>query len=409
MQGVEGQTRWSEILSNNKWGILLGTSGMIAVGIYNIYSATFVSETLSGGAGFGFMLRHLIFLTIGFFLGYIIMRIDYRRYNRFEFNMLLSLFTIVLLGLVLLIGINVNGATRWLAIPGIGLTVQPSEFAKLVAVLWSAHCLDTYLKEQKRPVKLLYRKPPYVDWSLVAPLFFAIFTMRQPDMGTAVLILFFPAILLVLAGLKKEVILWAGASFAIGVIMFATSADYRLDRLKALWDPWGAAQGIGYQTVQGLIAVGSGGLFGQGILKGSSKYLYLPEAHTDFAFAVFAQELGFVGSLFLIASVAAFSYFGIRTALHAVDYFGMLTAAGITMIISGQAVFNMIMVAGWAPVTGVPLPFVSYGGSSLIMNCIAVAILANIAMVGQQPAKKIRKRPEATSLREETRSRFTVR
>ena len=155
-----------------------------------------------------------------------------------------------------------------------------------------------------------------------------------------------------------------------------------------------------------MLAVGSGGFFGQGFMNGTSKYFYLPEAHTDFAFAVWAQEMGFLGGIFVVLLMATFTYFGFRIANRARDSFGKWLALGITILIGGQAFFNIAMVCGMLPVTGVPLPFISYGGSSLMMNCMAIGILASIARRGVEGVKPVGTKETLPSLREETRSRF---
>lgn len=179
-----------------------------------------------------------------------------------------------------------------------------------------------------------------------------------------------------------------------------------MERILAWLDPWGHAQTLSYQSVQSMLAIGSGGIFGQGLGEGTAKYFYLPEAHTDFAFAVWAQETGLLGAAILSLVVLAFVYFGFRVAIDARDFFGKLMALGITCIIGGQAVFNMLMVCGMLPVTGVPLPFVSYGGSSLLMNVVAVAILLSISRTNEEANRKIGSQGVMSSLREETRSRF---
>ena len=188
--------------------------------------------------------------------------------------------------------------------------------------------------------------------------------------------------------------------------MMARFSPYRWERLLSWFDPWPHAQDMGYQTVQGLLAVGSGGFLGQGFMQGTSKYFYLPEAHTDFAFAVWAQEFGFVGGIIVIAMIVMFTVYGMRIASEARDDFGRWLATGITMLISGQALFNIAMVCGVMPVTGVPLPFISYGGSSLLINFVAVGILGNIARRNVVGVKQIGKKEQLPSLREETQSRF---
>ena len=244
---------------------------------------------------------------------------------------------------------------------------------------------------------------------LVWPIIFAVLTILQPDMGTTVLIFGFSFILIYLAGFDGR---FFGGAFAVaGVIGFiaARMSPYRWERIQSWFDPWPHAQDMGYQTVQGLLAVGSGGFLGEGFMQGTSKYFYLPEAHTDFAFAVWAQEMGFIGAVFVVILVAAFTYFGFRIANRSRDEFGKWLAMGITLLISGQALFNIAMVCGIMPVTGVPLPFISYGGSSLLMNFMAIGLLASVGRRNVEGVKQVGTVDALPSLREETQSRFKPR
>ena len=225
-------------------------------------------------------------------------------------------------------------------------------------------------------------------------------------MGTTILIFGFSFILIYLAGFDGK---FFGGAFAVaGFLGFiaARSSPYRWERIQSWFDPWPHAQDMGYQTVQGLLAVGSGGFLGEGFMQGTSKYFYLPEAHTDFAFAVWAQEMGFLGAVFVVILVAAFTYYGFRIANKARDEFGKWLAMGITLLISGQALFNIAMVCGIMPVTGVPLPFVSYGGSSLLMNFMAIGLLASVGRRNVEGVKQVGTVEDLPSLREETQSRF---
>ena len=228
----------------------------------------------------------------------------------------------------------------------------------------------------------------------------------QPDMGTTVLIFGFSFVLIYLAGFDGK--FFGGAFVIAGFLGFiaARMSPYRWERIQSWFDPWPHAQDMGYQTVQGLLAVGSGGILGEGFMQGTSKYFYLPEAHTDFAFAVWAQEMGFVGAVFVVVLIAAFTYFGFRISNKARDEFGKWLAMGITLLISGQALFNIAMVCGIMPVTGVPLPFVSYGGSSLLMNFMAIGLLASIGRRNVEGVKQVGTAEPLPSLREETQSRF---
>jgi cell division protein FtsW len=309
-------------------------------------------------------------------------------------------------------GSVINGARRWIVIGPV--SIQPSEFAKLAAIIWTSAKLSTMRKWGKarynNPLTNLQgyvgERVGYMLPMLVWPIIFAVLTILQPDMGTTVLIFGFSFILIYLAGFDGR---FFGGAFAVaGVIGFiaARMSPYRWERIQSWFDPWPHAQDMGYQTVQGLLAVGSGGILGEGFMQGTSKYFYLPEAHTDFAFAVWAQEMGFVGAVFVVLLVAAFTYFGFRIANKSRDEFGRWLAMGITLLISGQALFNIAMVCGIMPVTGVPLPFISYGGSSLLMNFMAIGLLASVGRRNVEGVKQVGTAEDLPSLREETQSRF---
>ena len=317
----------------------------------------------------------------------------------------------LLLILVKVIGTTINGAQRWIILGPI--SIQPSEFAKLAAIIWTASLLGTHKWRKPRPrrgreeiLQYIGIRFGYMLPLLAWPVVFGGLTMLQPDMGTSVLIVMFSYMLIFLAGFDAKFF----AATTLGLLpigfMMARFSPYRWERLLSWFDPWPHAQDMGYQTVQGLLAVGSGGFLGQGFMQGTSKYFYLPEAHTDFAFAVWAQEFGFVGGIIVIAMIVMFTVYGMRIASEARDDFGRWLATGITMLISGQALFNIAMVCGVMPVTGVPLPFISYGGSSLLINFVAVGILGNIARRNVVGVKQIGKKEQLPSLREETQSRF---
>ena len=201
------------------------------------------------------------------------------------------------------------------------------------------------------------------------------------------------------------------ATLAVGIV-YLLSAPYRMNRIISWYDPWSYEKTLGYQTVQGLIAIGSGGIMGQGLGEGISKFSYLPEAHTDFAFAVLAQEWGMRGSIFMLVLFSMIIYFGCNCAWNTRDTFGKLLTVGITMYFGGQGMINLAMVSGILPVVGVPLPFISYGGTSLLLNMIAAALLLNIAHRNYREAvidARLREQPALHSMKEETRSRFPLR
>ena len=212
----------------------------------------------------------------------------------------------------------------------------------------------------------------------------ALLTEQEPDMGTASIILGIPIIMIIVAGLDFKKVLKLVGAVIVGVILLILRQPYRLERLKVTYDPWSDAQNFGYQTVQSLSAIGSGELTGMGLGVGVSKYDYLPEAHTDFAFAIFCQENGFLGAVFVFLLFAALTIYAARVANRARDEYGQILSMGIMVLIVGQAVANLLMVGGMFPVVGVPLPFISYGGTSLIVTMASIGILANIGRLGNK-------------------------
>ena len=408
----KGDSRWGSLFRNDLQGMLLPIVLITIIGSVNIFSATYISSIYENTGLLGYFWRHIVFLLISLAAGIILYRYDYRQLQKDDVLRRIMFAILAGMVLVLLIGAVINGARRWIVIGPI--SIQPSEFAKLAALIWTSAKLSTMRKwSERRHISFLtdwkgYFKQRlfYILPLLIWPIIFAGLTFKQPDMGTAVLTVGFPFLLLYLSGFDGK---FFGGTFAVaGLIGFiaARSSPYRWERIQSWFDPWPHAQDMGYQTVQGLLAVGSGGFLGEGFMQGTSKYFYLPEAHTDFAFAVWAQEMGFLGAVFVVILVAAFTYYGFRIANKARDEFGKWLAMGITLLISGQALFNIAMVCGIMPVTGVPLPFVSYGGSSLLMNFMAIGLLASIGRRNVEGVKQVGTVEDLPSLREETQSRF---
>lgn len=415
MERSKSTSIWSKLFKNDLQGMLVPVIVLTFIGSINIFSATYVSSISSNdglfGGLFGFFPKHLIFLAITGLIGILAYKIDYRKFQNPIFRRNIMFAVALLLILVKVIGTTINGAQRWIILGPI--SIQPSEFAKLAAIIWTASLLGTHKWRKPRPrrgreeiLQYIGIRFGYMLPLLAWPVVFGGLTMLQPDMGTSVLIVMFSYMLIFLAGFDAKFF----AATTLGLLpigfMMARFSPYRWERLLSWFDPWSHAQDMGYQTVQGLLAVGSGGFLGQGFMQGTSKYFYLPEAHTDFAFAVWAQEFGFVGGIIVIAMIVMFTVYGMRIASEARDDFGRWLATGITMLISGQALFNIAMVCGVMPVTGVPLPFISYGGSSLLINFVAVGILGNIARRNVVGVKQIGKKEQLPSLREETQSRF---
>jgi cell division protein FtsW len=303
-------------------------------------------------------------------------RFDYRRLRALAPALVLG--ALALCVAVLVVAQPVNGARRWI---GFGpAAFQPSELAKLALAVWLAAYLTRRdapqsLRELWRPVGMLVG-------------LFAALILVEPDLGTTIAICAMVAAVLLVAGTPLRT-LAGGLAIATSLGLLAVWIEpYRRARVFSFLDPWHDAQGAGFQIVQAQIGLGSGGIFGEGLGQGVQKIHYLPEAHTDMIFAVIGEELGLLGTGALIAAYAAFAWAGMKVALRCKDPFGKRLAAGLTALVCGQAVINLAAVLGLAPLTGIPLPFVSYGGSSLVVELVAVGVLLNIAGGGNAVAAK---------------------
>ena len=340
---------------------------LMLFGTVNVFSASFVAAGQQYHDSYFYIKRHLMVLGFGLLSLFICAKLDYRRLKGRPLTYLM-IGTVIILALVPYIGLAANGATRWIRL--IGINFQPSEVAKLTMVLLSAAYLGPRL-DRKRRITL-------ISGPVIIAFIMGLLVIRQPDMGTAVVIVSLCLVLYMIVGIPREQVLFLCLSCAGLCLYLVYAATYRAERIAAWIDPWAYQQGIGYQAVQSQLAIGSGGLLGTGLGLGSSKFYYLPEAHTDFAFAVLSQEMGFVGALCVILLFTAVGVYGIRIALKAPDGFGTVLGLGLTLLIVGQAVVNMAMVAGLIPIIGVPLPFISYGGTSLIVNLTAIGMLISI-------------------------------
>ncbi|AJQ29956.1 FtsW/RodA/SpoVE family cell cycle protein [Pelosinus fermentans] len=355
----------SQLWRSNAEAVICISMLLFLIGTVNIFSASFVEAGQQMGDGYYYLKRHLISFSIGIVAMLVISRIDYHRFNRFLFPFMLL--TVGLLIAVHFIGIEVNGARRWL---NIGFQFQPSELAKLTGLMITAGFLGPLI-DRKRRITLL-SAPFYIAAIL------GMIVLKQPDMGTAVIIVGTSLMLYIIAGLPKQQLLTLVGG-GIALFIYATfAASYRAERIAAWINPWDYQLGIGYQTVQGLLAIGSGGFWGSGLGMGSSKFNYLPEAHTDFAFAVLCQEMGFIGALGVLCLMGLLAYYGVRIALKAPDGLGKLLTMGSIFLIVGQAIINISMVSGIFPVVGVPLPFISFGGTSLIVNLMAIGLILSV-------------------------------
>jgi cell division protein FtsW len=357
--------------------LVLITLGLTAFGLVMVYSATSAPAALGGSDPVFYLKREAIYALVGLALLIIASRTDYRALRYLAPVLVLS--SVGLCLAVLVIGQQVNGARRWL---GVGsLSFQPSELAKLSIAIWAA----AYLARRPAPRTLgELARPIGLTAGAVCGLI-----LLEPDLGTVITIGVVLGAVLMVSGTPLRVLV-GGGSIAMALALAAIWVEpYRRARIFSFIDPWHDAQGAGYQTVQAIIGIGSGGPFGVGLGQGPSKVNYLPEAHTDMIFAVIGEELGLVGTTLVIAAFAVLAYAGMRVALRCRDPFGKRLAAGLTALICGQALINVAAVLGLAPLTGITLPFVSYGGSSLIVSLASVGVLLNIAGHGGRASAQV--------------------
>ena len=342
---------------------------LVGIGLVMIFSASSATAFSATHDSTYYVKRQFIWLIVALCAAYGAYRIEYHQLKKFApIVLVLSILSLILV-LVPHVGMVVNGARRWL---GAGpLSVQPSEFAKLALVLYLAATLSSRGERITSLVRGLF--PLCVPMALMAMLI-----LKEPDMGTASLLAMVAFAMFFAAGARLE---------HLAMILFATvpvialsvlSSPYKRARILAFWDPWKDPQNTGFHIVQSLLALGSGGIFGLGLGASRAKFFYLPEQYTDFIFAVIGEELGLIGAVSVILLFLIFAYRATRIALGAPDRFGFFLALGCTALIVIQAFINIGVVTSSWPVTGVPLPFVSFGGSSLVVSLVAVALIINV-------------------------------
>lgn len=345
---------------------------LLAVGIIMVFSASYY-DTLDKDPYF-YLRKQLTWGIIGVIAMLVVMRIDYFRYKPYANAAFIG--TLILLALVIIpgVGVEVKGSYRWL---DFGFTrLQPSEVMKLVLVMYMAHRLST---NPLRTNSMILGAGPYI---LMIGLIGALI-MKEPDLGTTLAISLTAFVMLYIAGLRWHHIVFLGLS-ALGIVAALIYQEpYRLNRIIGYLDPWAHASKEGYQTINSLYALGSGGLFGMGLGNSRQKLDFLPEQHTDFIFAILGEELGFIGALFVILLFFLIAWRGYRIALKCPDAFGSYLAVGLTTGIVFQAFINMGVVTGLLPVTGISLPFISYGGSNLLFSMLGMGIILNISRYSQ--------------------------
>lgn len=347
--------------------ILFATISFLA-----IYSASFYNASRRYNNAYHFMIKQVVFYFIGMIILLIFSKINYKKYA--EKKGYLFLAGIFILILVLLFGVEVNGAKRWLRIGSI--SIQPSEFAKLIFIIYLAGMLDKFKREKKEDFQIII---PAASLAAI----YIILIFLEKDLSTALHLFLVVFFMLTLSNIKKVFLF--GLSFLGSVtvlvgIRISGNRMRRIDEYLKGMKEYGI--GGGYQVRQSVIAIGSGGVDGSGFGNGLQKYYYLPELHTDFIFSILAEEFGYIATLLLVAMYIITMLIGIKTVFKTKDYFGKCLAFGITFLIISQAVLNLYVVSGLIPATGIPLPFISSGGSSIIMLLASLGIIINIIKEG---------------------------
>ncbi|HYZ47152.1 MAG TPA: putative lipid II flippase FtsW [Actinomycetota bacterium] len=373
--------------------VLIGvtTAALLVLGLTMILSASSVASFATYGSSFMFFKRQLVWALIGIGVFVTLARVDYRRTKGLGYP--LFLISAVLLAAVLVpgIGIVAGGSARWI---GLGpFSFQPSEVAKLALVVF---CAEVFARKQERSL----REFAHTALPLLPALgILTLLVMLQPDLGTTLLLGAIGVGMLFVAGAPLAYVIPLSIVGAAAATVAALSEDYRRARILAFLDPWKDPLNTGYQTIQSLIALGSGGWFGVGLGASRQKWMYIPNAHTDFIYAILGEEMGLLGTLAVLGMFAFLTYLGAQTARRAPDRYGTLLASGITVWIAVQGLVNMGAVTAALPITGVPLPLVSFGGTSLVVSLAAMGILANIASLGRRPGRSNRVKERASARR----------
>ncbi len=352
----------------DKW-LFSATVGLALFGVVMVYSASAVIALQENHSQFHYVIKQGVWTMFGFVAMFAAMRLDYQRLNRRWIIYGGLLFTIFLLLAVFAFS-PVNGARRWIKFAG--FSAQPSEIAKLTLALFLAYFLAKRAGEEGSFWKTFL--PCMIPLGILAAL-----VVKEPDLGTALMLAIICLTICFAAGVRPRHVVYVAIPGLLFVAKMVIFTPFRMRRMATFIDPFADQQGSGYQVVQSLIAVGSGGPHGLGFAQGRQKLLFLPFAHSDFIFAVIGEELGLIGALIVVLVFALFLWRGLRAALRAPDRFGMLLGIGIVVGIVAQALLNMSVVLALVPTKGIPLPFISYGGSSLVPTLAGVGILLNIS------------------------------
>jgi len=349
---------------------------LICIGIVMIYSSSSIYAWEKYGDSFYFLKRHLFFLLAGLVLTFLVMLVDYRLFRKHARLLLWIALALLVLVLIPGVGREVSGARRWFRFKFVSF--QPAEFANLALIIY----VSDFICRKGDQIKLLLKGflPPICVLGATALLI-----LLQPDLGTVIALGSVVLIMLFVAGTRGSYILSLLLCSLPALYLLVFKVAYRRVRILAFLNPWLDPKGTGFQIIQSQIAIGSGGLFGRGLGHSQQKLFYLPAAHTDFIFSIIGEELGLVGTLGIIALFMIFIQQGLKVIKNAQDKFGYFLALGLILMISLKAIVNIGVSCGVFPTKGLPLPFISYGGSSLIFDMVSLGILINIARTGEYP------------------------
>lgn len=348
---------------------------LLTIGLIMVLSASSPSALSESGDSYKYFSKQLLFAILGIIAMLVISKIDYRFYQRFYKHA--WIISLILLALVLVMGKNVNGSKRWIYLTDT-LSFQPSELVKILMIIFYAGILTKNRDELAK-----YNQGFLKHICLLAPIIGLL--MLQPHFSASIVIVGICSIMMIVAGCKfKHFIVTAGSVGIPTIMALIMFSPYRLQRVVTFLDPWKDKTGDGWQVIQSLYAIGSGGLFGAGLGDSKQKYLYIPEPHNDFIFSILGEELGFIGCAVVLILFAIFIWRGVLIAMRAPDMFGSLVAVGITALIAIQVIINVAVVTSSMPVTGMPLPFFSYGGTALFVILCEMGILLNISRAGNK-------------------------
>ena len=350
--------------------LLISVILLMILSLFMIYSASFIWAEYKFDNKFHYVLTQGLFVLVGLVVLFIVSKIDNNFY--YDKSNIILFGCIILLILVLIPGLGVvrNGSRSWFGIGSFG--IQPSEFSKLGLIIFTSKYLarsNKFLKDYKKGV---------------FPILFILFLifgliMLEPDFGTGMIIILTIIAMLFVAGVNMKFFMWLGVLGVIGIVVLIIIAPYRMDRITSFINPWSDPLGTGFQIIQSLYAIGPGGLFGVGYLNSRQKSFYLPEPQTDFIFSIIAEEFGIVGALVVLTLFGFILYSGLKIALREEDLFKKYLSFGLIFQLIVQVIMNLSVVIGLIPVTGVTLPFLSYGGSSLLTSLVGIGILLNIS------------------------------